>query len=261
MKILKNLKSLTILSTALLVSACANTGINANPSDMQISDPYEDMNRKVFAFNVGADKYVIHPIVDGYRAVAPKPARKAVSNILRNLRTPVDLANQLLQLDFEGAGTTLTRAAINTTVGVGGIFDVAEHEGIKYEFEDFGQTLAVWGVPHGPYFMLPLIGPSSMRDYTGYIGDSFMDPMRFYAYNTNNDYIYYTKFGVNYLTIRESLKDVQLDLQKNSIDYYAALRSIYYQKRNTLVKDLSPENIQDNFEIPDYDDTEFDDGY
>lgn len=260
MKIVKTLKSATVLGAALVITGCANTAHNSN-SALEISDPYENMNRKVFAFNVVADKHVIHPIVEGYRTVAPKPARTAISNVLRNLRSPVDFTNQVLQLDLKGAGTTLTRAIINTTVGVGGLMDVAAYEGIEYEFEDFGQTLAVWGLPHGPYFMLPLVGPSSMRDYAGYIGDGVMDPLRFYAFNTDKDYIYYTKFGMDYLNIRESLKDVQTDLEQNSIDYYAALRSIYYQRRNTLIKDLDSENLQDSFEIPDYDDSEFGDDY
>lgn len=256
MKVLNLSKFVAITGTALILSACTNTGTkDLNTSGYAIDDPYEDMNRKVFNFNVAADKHVIHPIVSGYRAIAPKPARTGIQNVLRNLRSPVDFANQLLQLDFQGAGTVLTRTAINTTLGLGGLVDLAAHEGIKYEFEDFGQTLAVWGVPHGPYFMLPLIGPSSMRDYAGYITDSAMDPVRFYAFNSDKDALYYTKFGMDYLTIRDSLKDVQIDLEQSSIDYYAALRSIYYQRRAAMVKDLTPENTTaPQFDIPDYDD-------
>lgn len=246
-----------MIAAGLLLSSCAN---KATTSALEIHDPYESMNRKVFNFNVVADKHVIHPIVDGYRAVTPKPARTGIRNFLRNLRSPVDFANQLLQFDLKGAGTVFTRAAINSTLGLGGVIDLAGHEGIKYEFEDFGQTLAVWGVPHGPYFMLPLIGPSSMRDYAGYISDSAFDPMRFYAFNIERDGIYYAKFGVNYLTIRDSLKDVQVDLEENSIDYYAALRSIYYQRRNAMVKDLDAEDTQPSFDIPDFDD-EFEGDY
>lgn len=261
MKSNKKTKLLATMALALLISGCANTTQQGNFSDLQINDPYENMNRKVFAFNVGADKYVIHPIVEGYRAVTPKPARTGIANFLRNLRSPIDFANQLLQLDFKGAGTVLTRATINSTVGVAGLVDIAAHEGIKYEFEDFGQTLAVWGVKHGPYFMLPLVGPSSLRDYTGYIADSFMDPVRFYSFNKEENYIYITKFGMDYLVLRESLKDVQTDLEQNSIDYYAALRSIYYQRRAALVKDLNSENTEESFEIPEYDDLEFDGDY
>lgn len=263
MKKLNPSKFIAITAATLILSACNNTGTkDLDSSRFAINDPYENMNRKVFDFNVIADKHVIHPIVSGYRAIAPAPARKGIQNVLRNLRSPVDFVNQILQLDFDGAGTVLTRASINSTLGLGGLIDLAAHEGIKYEFEDFGQTLAVWGVPHGPYFMLPLIGPSSMRDYSGYITDSFMDPVRFYAFNNDKDALYYTKFGMDYLTIRDSLKDVQIDLEQSSIDYYAALRSIYYQRRAAMVKDLNPEdNAAAEFVIPDYEDDEYESDY
>lgn len=258
----KKLQLISFLCAALLLSSCAEKKVGKiHDSGLLIQDPYEDLNRKVFNFNRGADKHVIHPVIDGYKAITPKPARTGLKNFLRNLRSPVDLANQILQLDFKGAHDVLVRTAVNSTIGLGGLIDVAEYEGIKYEYEDFGQTLAVWGVDHGSYFILPFIGPSSMRDYTGYIGDSALDPLRIYLFNIEKPNRFLTKFGADYLTVRESLKDVQTDLERNSIDYYAALRSIYYQRREALIKDADAETVDLMVEIPDYDDPDFEDDY
>lgn len=219
-----------------------------------ISDPYEEYNRHVFAFNQSVDDILINPIIETYRVV-PKPARTGVRNVLTNLNSPVILANQLLQGDLDGAGDVLLRFSINTLVGLGGLFDVAGYEGIEYEHEDFGQTLAVWGLDHGPYFVLPFIGPSSFRDYTGFAVDGYADPLRHYWFNTDEEHLFYTRMGIGILDLRESLHDTLEDLENSSIDYYAAVRSIYYQRRAALVHDQKAVPQQDDaFEIPDYDD-------
>lgn len=205
----------------------------------EISDPFEATNRAIFKFNNAVDDVLIHPVVKGYRFVIPQPARKGVRNVLRNLKSPTTFANQLLQGDLKGAGQVLVRAVVNTTIGIGGLFDVAGYAGIPYEPEDFGQTLAVWGVGHGPYLVVPVLGPSSTRDYVGYFVDSYADPLRWYLFNIDHEEIYYAKLGVEYLDLRESLLDVLEDLEKSSIDYYAAVRSIYYQRREALKDDLA----------------------
>jgi phospholipid-binding lipoprotein MlaA len=202
-----------------------------------ISDPFESANRAVFAFNNAVDDAYIHPVVEGYRTVVPSPARTGVRNALRNLKSPVTFANQLLQGDVDGAGNVLLRAVVNTFVGLGGLFDVAGMEGINYEQEDFGQTLGVWGVGHGPYLVVPVLGPSSLRDYAGYFVDAFADPLRWYLFNTDQEGLYYTKAGMDYLDLRESLIDVLRDLESSSIDYYASVRSTYYQRRQALLND------------------------
>jgi phospholipid-binding lipoprotein MlaA len=247
------LKVVTGLAMALLmVSSCATK--DAEPvmaGDIEIQDPFEGTNRAVFAFNNAVDKVIIHPVAKGYNAVLPKPVRTGVDNVLHNLKSPVTFANQALQGDVGGAANVLLRTVINTFVGVGGIFDVAASEGIPYEQEDFGQTLAVWGVGHGPYIVVPVIGPSSLRDYAGYAVDSFADPLRWYLFNIDEEEIYYGKVGLEYLSLRASLVDTLEDLEKSSIDYYAATRSAYYQHRRALVSDKDPKTAG-GADIPDY---------
>ncbi len=241
-------KILAVASVCLLLGACSTTG----ESQGTLSDPFESSNRAVFAFNKAVDKVVIHPVVKGYRAVVPEPGRRGVRNALRNLRSPVTLVNEILQGDVDGAGKVALRAVVNTLIGVGGLFDVAGMEGYTYEQEDFGQTLGVWGVGHGPYLVLPILGPSSTRDYSGYLVDSFADPLRWYLFNTNNEGWYYAKVGVEYLDLRESLMDVLNELESSSIDYYAAVRSTYYQRREALVRDEMA-TAGEGMSIPDYD--------
>ena len=203
------------------------------------NDPFEGANRAVFKFNTAVDDAVIEPVVEGYRAITPKPARTGLGNFLRNLGSPVRFTNQVLQGDAQGAGNEFVRASVNTFVGVGGLFDVAAAEGIEHEPEDFGQTLAVWGVPNGPYLVLPFFGPSSGRDYAGFFVDSFADPLNRYLNNTDEDGLLVARFGLGYIDVRDSLHDVLQDLQANSFDYYAATRSAYYQRRNALIEDLA----------------------
>jgi phospholipid-binding lipoprotein MlaA len=222
-------------------------------AQQEVYDPMENMNRGVFAFNNAVDHAVMRPVAKGYRAVVPKPVRNGLRNFLNNLRSPIVFANQVLQGDVEGAGNAFARAAINTTVGVGGLFDVAGSEGLKDEPEDFGQTLAVWGVDHGPYLVIPLMGPSSLRDGTGMLVDSFADPVRLYLFNTDRERLHYIRVGLSALDQREALLDVMDDLEKNSFDYYAAMRSAYIQRREALVNDQDPATMAAPA-IPDYDD-------
>jgi phospholipid-binding lipoprotein MlaA len=225
---------LLVAGTSLVLGACST---NSEYREGSMTDPFESSNRTIFAFNKAVDKVVIHPVVKGYRFIVPEPGRKGLRNFLRNLKSPVTLANEVLQGDVDGAGKVVLRAVVNTLVGVGGVFDVAGAEGYEYEQEDFGQTLGAWGVGHGPYLVLPILGPSSARDYAGYIVDSFADPLRWYLFNIDEEGWYYAKVGVEYLDLRESLVDVLEELEKSSIDYYAAVRSTYYQRREALVRD------------------------
>jgi phospholipid-binding lipoprotein MlaA len=224
------------IGAGLALASCASSDVQ----NAEIADPFEGTNRAVFAFNNAVDDAVIHPVVEGYRTVVPKPGRLGLRNFLRNLKSPVTFANQMLQGDLNGAGDVVVRTTVNTLIGVGGIIDVAGSEGLKYEQEDFGQTLAVWGVGHGPYIVVPFLGPSSLRDYTGYAVDTFADPLRWYLHNIDEEGWYYAKLGADYLDLRESLMDVLKDLESSSIDYYAAVRSTYVQRREALVNDQAP---------------------
>lgn len=242
-------------SLTLGVSACATSGgVNSEAvyvGNEQIHDPMEGLNRGIFAFNEVVDKTVLEPVARGYRWVAPKPIRTGVRNFLRNLKSPIVMGNELLQGDLEGFANASGRLFINTLLGVGGIFDIADMGGIPYEPEDFGQTLAVWGVGNGPYVMIPILGPSTARDATGMLVDSFADPVRIYLFNTDREWLHYTRIGVSAIDQREELLDVIDDLRRNSFDYYAALRSAYYQRRQALVNDMDPDAAAVP-EIPDY---------
>lgn len=253
----KKSKGLAIIAAAIFVlSGCASSNqVALNEGDIIISDPFEKANRVTYAFNTQVDKYAIYPVIRGYRAAVPPFARKGVSNFMINLSTPSRFANQLLQGDLNGAGDEATRFAVNTLLGLGGLIDIAAYEGIEYEPEDFGQTLAVWGVSHGPYFVTPFFGASTVRGYTGFIVDStLMDPLGFYLNNTDENVLLATRFGVSYINLRDTLMDSQTEIEKSSIDSYAAIRSSYYQYRDSLIKDQKSNENYSGPAIPDYDD-------
>ena len=235
---------------ALSLGACSTTHTNADVSD--VYDPMEGYNRAMFAFNDAVDTIFLEPVAMGYRFIAPQPVRTGVRNFLRNLKSPMQVVNQTLQGDFSGAGADVARFAVNSTAGVLGLIDVGAMIGLPYEQEDFGQTLGVWGLGHGPYVVLPILGPSSLRDATGLLVDSYADPLRLYLYNTNQEEWHYARLALTAVSTREELLDLLNDLQKNSFDYYAALRSTYIQRRDALVNDQDPE-LASSPAIPDFD--------
>lgn len=221
-------------------------------STADISDPFEPVNRGIFEFNEVVDKGILEPTARGYRMIVPSPARTGIGNFLSNLKSPTDLMNELLQGDLDGAGNVLLRAIINTMVGAGGLFDVAGAEGITADDEDFGQTLATWGVGHGPYLMVPVLGPSSVRDLAGRSLDVYVDPVRLWLFDTENESWYYAKSLVSVIDTREELLETIDDLRANSIDYYATLRSVYAQRRAALVRDDDPATAATSADFSDY---------
>ena len=254
----KNKKFLVLIAAMMLsltAAGCASTGANGEAvyvGDEQISDPFEGTNRVVMSINEGIDKAVLEPVARGYRYVTPKPVRQGVRNFLRNLKSPVIMGNELLQGDLEGFANATGRFIINTMLGVGGLIDIADMGGMEYQPEDFGQTLAVWGVGNGPYVVIPLLGPSTLRDGTGLLVDSFLDPVRIYMFNHDLEWLHYTRVGVSIVDSREEMLEVIDDLRANSFDYYAAIRSAYYQRRQALVNDMDS-STSAGPEIPDYD--------
>lgn len=215
-------------------AALALSGCSTKSTDP--SDPLEGMNRATFAVNDAVDQAVLRPVSKGYRFAVPEPARHGIRNVLRNLRSPVNLANEVLQGDAAGAENVIVRASVNTFIGLGGLIDVAGMEGYRYRSADFGQTLGVWGVGSGAYIVLPLIGPSSARDGFGMLVDGFMDPLRWYLFNTGHGEIYYARLAVAAIDTREELLTMLDDLRRNSFDYYAATRSAYLQRRDAMVR-------------------------
>lgn len=247
----KTTKRLAKFCMVLLACASLTGCAGSKQAKYDVYDPFENVNRATFAFNDALDKAVAEPIARGYRAVTPEPVRTGLRNFLRNLRSPVNIGNQVLQGDVQGASSDILRVMINTTFGMGGLIDVAGHAGLEYEREDFGQTMAVWGFEDGAYMVLPLFGPSTVRDATGTLVDTLADPLRLYLHNTDQDEWNYARLGATALSKREELLDVLEDLRKNSFDYYAALRSSYVQRRKALVNDEDPDAVQSP-SIPDY---------
>lgn len=224
-----------ILSTLLLsLSACATA---PDPSDRaavqayeEANDPLEPFNRTMFDVHQFLDRLLIKPMATIYRGVVPDPARKGVRNALYNLRTPVILVNDVLQGEFDRAGTTLTRFAVNTTVGVGGLMDPATDWGYTRHDEDFGQTLAVNGADEGPYLFLPLLGPAPVRDLAGNVVDVFFDPLTYIDGSAAA-----ARFVVDGVDQRESNLETLDEIERGSIDYYATIRSLYRQRRAHVI--------------------------
>lgn len=240
---MKNTSFKTVVAIAgvalmLTGSACAKSqGPDVTYKSNEISDPIEPVNRFVFGFNDVLDHVLFEPLAKGYKAILPSFVRDSVQSFMRNLKSPLIIANNLLQGDLGNAGVATARFVINSTVGIAGLIDVAKTQGMPYEPEDFGQTLASWGVGNGFYLVLPILGPSSLRDATGTLVDGYADPVRIVADNTDNMWIYYTREAVEGLDTRSRMIAAIDDMRRNNLDYYAAARSAYTQKRLSMIRD------------------------
>ena len=205
-----------------------------------VNDPLESMNRSIFEFNEGLQDVLLRPIAKFYNANVNLTVRQGISDFLDNLSSPVIFANDLLQGEFERALTTFGRAFINTTIGIVGFADVASALGLERHDEDFGQTLAVYGMGEGFYLVLPIFGPSSPRDAIGkLVIDSYLDPLGLWLGNTGRQNIEYTLAGTKGLDEYAGIVDELNQVKKTSVDYYAAVRSLYRQKRKTEINNGS----------------------
>jgi len=213
---------------AFALSACAG----APEADFQPApgDPFERTNRAVFGFNESLDDTLVEPVTNAYTTVAPRVVRRRLADFIDNLRTPIWFANDALQGNFPDAGRQVGRFALNTTFGLLGFYDFAsEQAGLEKEPEDFGQTLAVWGVPEGPYLVLPFLGPTTLRDAPGRSVDIAFDPLTWAQFDGD----------AAFLTSRRTVRALEsrarggptLDRIRMSPDPYVALRSIYLQNR------------------------------
>lgn len=226
--------------SAAMVSTLALAGCASNKNTTaygDVYDPWEPYNRAVFSFNQGVDYVLLDPITEVYRFAVPDAFRLAIANFLTNLKSPLYLIHELLQGDLEGAGIVTQRFVFNTFTGFGGIVDTASWEGITYESEDLGQTLAVWGVDSGPYMVLPIFGPSSLRDSFGLAGDMVLDPVNWYLWDADKDDLNTGLTVATILTTKDQFLDLQRQLKAESFDYYAATRSIWMQRRQALIND------------------------
>jgi phospholipid-binding lipoprotein MlaA len=205
------------------------------------NDPLEPMNRAVFSFNDTMDTYLMRPIADGYRWLVPKFIRTSVSNVFETLSQPAHFANALLQGQFKDAGSVLGRTGVNLTFGLLGLFDVASEMGIPDPQNDFGQTLAKWGwETGGPFVMLPLLGPSNVRDTIGMGVDATADV--YYWRFKHEEAMVYGEYAVDGLQTREKMLDLMDNMKSSSTDYYAAMRTMYRQNRQKKINQVLPQN-------------------
>lgn len=236
-----------LAATALCVSAagCAT----ADPGAAVQNDPFEKTNRFIFKTNMKLDKAVAKPVSKFYVRAVPAPIRNGIHNVLENLNKPVVFGNDVLQGEMTRAGQTFTRFVTNSTLGVGGIFDVATSAGVPDHDEDFGQTLGVWGVGEGPYLVLPFAGPSNPRDVVGKAGDFFMDPL-FYARFNYDDLASDLRMGFSVIDTRSRALDTTDQLERSSLDYYATVRSLYRQYRKAEIANGDPNELPPDADDP-----------
>ena len=226
-----------LLVALLLVSACAARPPANDPEALaeyrENNDPIEPTNRVFYKVNDTLDTYILAPVARGYRYV-PGAVRRPVHNVLANLSSPVIFANDVLQTKPRRAGDTLMRFLINSTAGVGGLFDVAADLGYPQHGTDFGVTLALWGVGEGPFLFLPFLGPSNPRDASGFAGNILLDPLTYATFggvNTLNG----VRTGVGLVDARERVLDPVADIKKSALDPYATFRSLYRQNRQSTI--------------------------
>ena len=215
-----------------------------NENNKEIKDCFETVNRGIFAFNQGLDKVFFKPIAKGYRTL-PQPIRSGTSNVLSNLTNVVTIPNNVLQGQLKDAGVNSLRLVINSTLGIAGIFDVASYYGLsKRDKEDYGQTLATWGVGEGCYFVLPVLGPTTVRDSIGSLAN-VMGGDAWYNVTVANDTQYFNEsdYWLSRLTAGVDFRAKNLEsfdsLEKTSLDLYASIRSLYLQDRYKKINNIN----------------------
>lgn len=222
-----------VLSILGLAACLAAPGVAAAQEAQ--GDPWEDVNRNLFAVHESVDQAVLEPVARGYRAITPRPVRQGVLNFLRNLRGPVIFANDVLQGEIGRAATTAARFGVNTTVGIAGVFDPATSMGLDRHDEDFGQTLAVWGVDSGPYIFVPLLGPTNVRDGAGRIVDIAFDPLTWAEFD-EVDELRIGRTVMGGIATRELVLDTVDDIRRDSVDPYVTIRTSYGLLRESAIQ-------------------------
>jgi phospholipid-binding lipoprotein MlaA len=220
-------------AAATVLSGCAATETGSGEQIADSNDPAEPVNRAIFDANMTADRAVVKPVAKAYQEL-PAELRQSVRNVTANLREPSVTANDLLQGNLDRAWVSAQRFAVNTTVGVAGVADVAADLKLPPHQSDFGETLAVWGVGEGPYLQLPALGPSTLRDAVGTAVGMAFDPLSLSGVQALT-YLGYARTGAEYVDSRGSHIEDLDDLEHNSLDFYASLRSIYLQHRRAEI--------------------------
>ncbi len=229
-----------LFAAVLAVSGCTVPGADGTAqtasAQQGFDDPFEDTNRAIFRFNQGVDHAVLLPVAKAYRTVLPEPVRQSLHDFLQNLNGPVIFANDVLQGQLGLAAGTLGRLAINTTAGIGGMFDVATRAGIPYHANDLGITLATWGFAEGPYVMVPVLGPSNPRDLIGQVGDSFADPGDYVASEHHLLWAALARGATSGIDVRSRNIENLAAIERTSLDFYATIRSLYRQRRAAQIR-------------------------
>lgn len=238
------LAHLATAGLALALAACATS-----ESAREANDPFEPANRAVYRFNTALDDAVIKPSAEVYVAMTPRPARTGVRNFMDNLNQPVVFANTVLQGKPRASVETFGRFAVNTIFGIGGLFDVASAAGVAEHREDFGQTLAVWGFGEGPYIMLPVFGPSNVRDGIGRLADRYPHPLQWNADYSSEEWAWAVR-GLNGVDLRARSQDAISSLEAAAIDPYVQIRSAYRQAREQAIANGDEAAFED---LPDFD--------
>ena len=246
-KFLKIILIISIISTAAI--AGSDGDLELNKKSETTKDCFEPLNRASFALNQGLDKAIFKPVAKGYRAL-PVPIKKGTGNFLNNLSSLITIPNNVLQGDLKSAGINTGRLVVNTTIGVLGIFDVASNMGFpEYVKEDYGQTLGKWGVGPGCYLVLPVLGPSNIRDTAGmFINIMGGDPYYNISVNGNNEYLdgkfYAATKIISGVEFRAANIDSLDNLETNSVDFYASVKSLYTQDRENKIKNSQRGSIE-----------------
>lgn len=242
-----NLRVLVVVIALLGTSACSTLKKTDTLESQQLSDPLEGFNRGVYAFNTAADKAILKPVATVYHAVLPDPAERSVGRFFRNLGEPLNIINNLLQGKVDGALHSTYRFAVNSTIGFFGLFDVANAYDVDEKREDFGQTLASWGVKPGPYVMLPFLGPTNLRDGVGRVVES----ASYYPINeiTESSQGRFGLFALRTIDNRVGLFGAD-DTLDNQLDPYLFLRDAYQSNRiNAIYDGKPPEETDDDLDF------------
>ena len=245
---MKKILITSLISLMLATNVSAGTdGENSlsKKNSGEVKDCFEGLNRATFSLNQGLDKVIFKPVAKGYRKL-PSPIRSGTSNALENISSLITIPNNILQGEFRKAGINTGRFAVNTTVGILGIFDVATKMNFpEYEKEDYGQTFGAWGIGAGCYVVLPVIGPSTVRDAFGsFVNVLGGDPYYNASVHGNNQYLdkdlYMTTKIISGIDFRAKNLDTIDNLEKNSMDFYASVRSLYLQDRQQKIRNSDP---------------------
>ena len=243
------------ITVALTLSACVTRPSDPDSASIydQNNDPLEPMNRTVYGFNQVADKFILTPLVKGYRTVTPQFIRTGIDNFFTNLKQPIYFANALLQADFKSAGTIAGRFSVNSLIGFFGLVDTASQMEIPVIKRDFGETLAVWGIKDsGPYLVLPFLGPATVRETVGMGVDAIANPVSWALYGEPT--LAYGQMTGNAFIARDNAQELLDTIHKSSTDSYATMRSMYQQNRQKEINTLRGENnisSDYDFDFPD----------